>query len=469
MEFFNFNFLLLLSLLLIQYNSKIIFVLEHVRHGTRSPQFAENSNYIDEFGTKWPGDEDLTPTGERMHYFLGVHNRIKYSSLINFTRLNPKEILILTTDTMRTIKSAAAELHGMYLPGTGYNLTESELEHSYPPGKELLSEEANEEIQTLGNSTIINGISLFPIHFFENGKILLNEPENCPYMTSYRLESEKRIQKNITELLNDFDAKFGDKLKEYLNRPNKDFIHDFNNIRKITSNYICNYDDGKDLSDFLTKTGFDKNLFYEYATKIKFFNMFYTRTDQTAGIIGATSIMKDLINYMEKKIKNENNVTYSEPKMVIHSGHDKTISTILHFMDVAFEVPLENVKFGSHVYFELHKDDEDNTKYFVRYYFNGRLLLEKDFNTFKEKVLNTVWSDEKIHNFCYPKEENKEPNKEIKDDKNNNSAVITVLIITNIFTLIVTVIFIILFLNQRKKNNSINVDTVKNEKLLELN
>ena len=95
--------------------------------------------------------------------------------------------------------------------------------------------------------------------------------------------------------MNDFDAKFGDKLKEYLNRPNKDFIHDFNNIRKITSNYICNYDDGKDLSDFLTKTGFDKNLFYEYATKIKFFNMFYTRTDQTAGIIGATSIMKDLI------------------------------------------------------------------------------------------------------------------------------------------------------------------------------
>ena len=35
------------------------------------------------------------------------------------------------------------------------------------------------------------------------------------------------------------------------------------------------------------------------------------------------------------------------------------------------EVPLDNVKFGSHVYFELHKDDEDNTKYFVRYYFNG--------------------------------------------------------------------------------------------------
>ena len=44
-----------------------------MRHGTRGPKFAENSNYIDEFGTKWQGDRDLTPRGERMHYFLGGH------------------------------------------------------------------------------------------------------------------------------------------------------------------------------------------------------------------------------------------------------------------------------------------------------------------------------------------------------------------------------------------------------------
>ena len=475
----KFSFLLIiLCLFLIKknvINSKIIFVLEHVRHGTRTPPFKEISTYTDQFGTLWEGDGELTPVGKRMHYILGINNRFKYSSLINFTRLNPKEIQIFSTNSPRTLRSLEAELHGMYLPGTGDTLSKSELPFAYPPGKEYLLDEVSEEIEFLGNSTIINGITLFPIQFYQTGKIFLNEPDNCPYMTTYRLELANRINETLTKFMKEFDGLFGDKLKEYLNRPNKDFIYTYGSLIDVTDNFICNYDNGKDLTDFIKKTGFNKTEFYEYAKKVKEFYLFHLSSDQTAGIIGATPIMTDLINYMENKINNENNITYSEPKMVIQGGHDTTLNAIEHFMNAAFEIPLEYITFGSHMYFELHKEEENNNKYIVKYYFNGRLLLEKDFNLFKEKILKTIWSEEKIHNFCFQEEENKDKDKEDNkgdNDKSNNDdkkAIITFLIITNIIFIILIGILVFLYCLNKNKNNSSDIKSNKDEKLLEDN
>ena len=73
MKFLNSHILLLIiSLFSFQThkfftNSKLIFVFEHARHGTRTPPFSEDSSYIDQFGTKWEGDGELTPIGKRMH------------------------------------------------------------------------------------------------------------------------------------------------------------------------------------------------------------------------------------------------------------------------------------------------------------------------------------------------------------------------------------------------------------------
>ena len=76
-------------------DSDIVFVFEHARHGARSPLFADgNTNYTDHFGTKWEGPSTLTSVGKRTHYIIGIQNRIKYSSLINFSKLISKEIQI---------------------------------------------------------------------------------------------------------------------------------------------------------------------------------------------------------------------------------------------------------------------------------------------------------------------------------------------------------------------------------------
>lgn len=207
--------------------SNIVFVYEHVRHGARSPLFEEenkeNKDYIDHFGTKWEGPSTLTAIGKRTHYILGIQNRIKYSSLINFSKLDPKEIQIFSTNSVRTLQSIQAELQAMYLPGTLEPLTQEELAVAYPPFKNLYFN-VLKEIKELNHSTIIDGINVFPIQFSSPKKLRLNEPEYCPYMSYYQSQLENKIHNDIQNFLKIVDEKFGEQLMIYLNKTNRDFI-----------------------------------------------------------------------------------------------------------------------------------------------------------------------------------------------------------------------------------------------------
>ena len=97
----------------------IVFVNEHARHGARNPLFYDsNTKYLDAFGKKWEGAASLTNVGKREHYLLGIHNRLKYASLINFTKYDYQEIKVFSTNSGRTMKSIKAELVAIYSPGT---------------------------------------------------------------------------------------------------------------------------------------------------------------------------------------------------------------------------------------------------------------------------------------------------------------------------------------------------------------
>ena len=457
MKFFPpFNLLLVIILFNTKINqsiSKIIFVFEHVRHGTRTPPFNEGSNFIDQFGTKWEGDGELTVIGKRLHTILGIQNRLKYSSLINFNKLDPQEIKVISTNSIRTLKSLEAELHAMYIPGTGDYISDKDIEMAYPPGKEYLPEGIDKEISNLGNDVVFNKTNLFPIQFFATGKVFPNEPDLCPYMTEYRKILAKRTNESLFNFTKEFEQKFGNKLSEYLGRENNKWLYDYDSLIGVTDNYICNYDNGKDLSDFLLKTGFDKEEFHNYAIKVKEFYLFNLSSDETAGNLGATPHMVDLLDYMDKKVKNDSYYSYSATKMVIQGGHDTTINLIQLFMFTAFQIPVKYVKFGANIYFELHKDDVNENKFTVKYFYDGEMLLEKDYYEFKNRVSQLIWSDEKIKEFCFREEKDKD------DNGNDNSSfkinVLTmILAITNTIFFISTVVFVSLFFYYKKKFNN---------------
>ena len=165
MKIYRIIFFIFLIYLTKSSDPDIVFVYEHARHGARNPLFYDsNTKYLDAFGKKWEGAASLTNVGKREHYLLGIHNRLKYASLINFTKYDYQEIKVFSTNVGRTVQSIQAELLAMYSPGTLPKLTKEQIAAAYPPFQNLSSDILN-EISELNDSTIIKDINVFLYNF----------------------------------------------------------------------------------------------------------------------------------------------------------------------------------------------------------------------------------------------------------------------------------------------------------------
>ncbi len=447
-------------------DSNIVFVYEHVRHGARSPLFFDgNTDYLDRFGTQWEGAMELTNVGKREHYVLGIHNRLKYSSLINFTKYDYQEIKVYSTNTGRTVQSIQAELLAMYLPGTLPKLTKDQLKAAYPPFQNL-SLEVLDEISELNDSTIINDINIFPIQYSDPKKVQINEPANCPYMKQYQ-EDLKTNSVTVKDFVSNFISKYGDKLKEVLNITDKE-LNDFEYIETILAEEVlCNYYDGNKLTDFFSKTRFNESEFIQDNRLSKSIYTYNINLDEKTGIMSASPSMKEIINYMDNIINNKSQT----PKMVMQGGHDTTISYIQYFMKHVFNIPIQYISFASNIYFELHKNKSESEldKYYIEYILDGITKLIMDYPEFKTKVLDAVWSDEDINKFCYPPE--KEDITDEKTDENKTEyekykTYTIALLSTTIFLFISTVVFIILFILFYKKTKKYSGNLLTNDSTL---
>ena len=114
-------------------HSKIIFVVEMVDFGIRSPVYA--SKYFPL--SSWPnGLIELTGMGMRQQYLLGreIQNRyIKNEPLLS-ENYNKNEIYIRSTNANRTIMTAYSQLLGIY-PENPHKLSKAEEDLSFPPNK----------------------------------------------------------------------------------------------------------------------------------------------------------------------------------------------------------------------------------------------------------------------------------------------------------------------------------------------
>ena len=447
-------------------DSNIVFVYEHVRHGARSPLFFDgNTDYLDRFGTQWEGAMELTNVGKREHYVLGIHNRLKYSSLINFTKYDYQEIKVYSTNTGRTVQSIQAELLAMYLPGTLPKLTKDQLKAAYPPFQNL-SLEVLDEISELNDSTIINDINIFPIQYSDPKKVQINEPANCPYMKQYQ-EDLKTNSVTVKDFVSNFISKYGDKLKEVLNITDKE-LNDFEYIETILAEEVlCNYYDGNKLTDFFSKTGFNESEFIQDNRLSKSIYTYNINLDEKTGIMSASPSMKEIINYMDNIINNKSQT----PKMVMQGGHDTTISYIQYFMKHVFNIPIQYISFASNIYFELHKNKSESEldKYYIEYILDGITKLIMDYPEFKTKVLDAVWSDEDINKFCYPPE--KEDITDEKTDENKTEyekykTYTIALLSTTIFLFISTVVFLALFIVHYKQYKTFSGNSITNDSIL---
>ena len=101
--------------------------------------------------------------------------------------------------------------------------------------------------------------------------------------------------------------------------------------------------------------------------------------------------MKKLIKWMDQRIELDKNdqrdkIVSGSPKFTIWSGHDSSIATFEMYMKNIF-----NTKFIFPSFCSIYE---------IKYFVNDELLLTINYNDFKMKVLEIIWNEQKIEDFC---------------------------------------------------------------------
>ena len=318
---------------------KLIFAVIHFRHGARAPQAIDN-NYLDVFGEKWTNPGELTGMGQRMHYILGLRNRIRYITQQKFLseKFDPHEILIYSSSFNRTLVSASSNLQGLYpqIAEKGEVLTEAQEKMSYPQ-VDVKCNEIDKEIERLNGKALPEYMMITPVKMINHNerKIIIFDIPGC---TEEREEVKKKNRESlqiIKDFQKDFNEKYGERLNKFFGTNNTEY--EFPYINSICDAFISAYTDTRELTEF-KKSGIDFNEFQEYCleyNKINFLYHFCGDEEKSIPHLETSILMGEFIHYMKKRIEadingekiEENYKDYSRPKMVILSGHDSTLSS----------------------------------------------------------------------------------------------------------------------------------------------
>lgn len=422
-------------------NSKLLFVFEHMRHGARGPWQAVNmTTMTDDFGEKWDGKGELTPSGLRMHYLLGVHNRKKYKGFYS-ENYNPNEVLVYSSNINRTIASVYSNLQGMFPNSSGVILTDEQLKKATIPTHEH-SEYIKEEIKKLGNEALPNQLNLFPVHIFDPyaKRFLLSDQAICPGVVKLKEENLKtqKVKNIINELATKMNDTFGEILFQYFNWKDPNYLFNRANIYKIADVFVSDYFDKRKMEK-LANTGINMTALYKLSLNISFMDTYEIELNDKNSIIpmmGSSPVFRDLLGWIDKRIEldrngNPDKVVAGKPKFVIYSGHDTTLALSSFFLKKIFNLPLIPSEFASHQVFEVTKE-EKSQKYFIEFFYNDVSYYKEEYEIFKKIVEKNLWSEEKINDFCNPK-------------KTNAFMVLTFILVGVSFILITVLTFLVWF------------------------
>ena len=439
-------------------NKNLIFVMTHFRHGARSPTHLDSKN-LDLLGEEWDKEGALTGVGKRMQYLLGYRNRLRYVDQYNFLseKYNSTEIKVVSSYKERAQESILAHLQGLYPPNKnlGETLNEKQINNADPPVN-IEDPEIDREKIELGNNTLPNSMTIIP---FESIDISSNK--------SCRGEGTDNSS-NIIAVVNKFNELYLEKFSEFINSDNQN-NYTFEEVGDICSDYICSYVDGRSMTTFSEFIDLDE--FYNFCMDVFLLKVGETKvTSNITEYAFGTYFMRLLVDFTKLKVDEDIGKSESSsinPKMLIISGHDTSMSTHQFFLQFALGKSVDffrTTTFTSQMAFEIERNNDDKTDrdysdYFISYYFNDELLLNMTLDEFFNKVEPHILSDEEINSICNfdtdsdGDKENSQSNSTIKYIKNNKYHIAPLIVFASLFGVSLLVnVFLIYKLFKRISN-----------------
>ena len=427
-------------------DEKLLFVLEHFRHGARGAYKSFNYNeWKDYLNEDWKGAGELTQLGMRQHYLLGYAVRNKYKNFIS-KEFDPNEIYIISTDVNRTLISAYSNLLGMYHNSSNLDKKGFIKNNNY---SNIINNKIFEE-EKLQN--------IFPIHIFNEKDLRyqLYRTEVCPgFETFINKISESEGMKNI--LINIFEKtnkNYGKHLSQFIDQniiDKKDYKSYFKVLKNICDTFISDYFDGRSVED-LSKTGINMDEFYDHCLNVSLITVYYSYYGvplEKSVEFGISPTFREIFEYMDKRIlldkeNNPDKIISASPKFVIISGHDVSLAAFDLFFENKFNIKYKRADYANNQIFELWKKGD---KYYLKYLINLETSGKFEYYEFKKEVLKDLYTDEEIRKIC-----NVDNYVIFKQLYYNKMKKINMIIITIIFVLL----FFTIFLKLKKKSN-INV------------
>ena len=403
---------------------KLIFVTTHFRHGARAPMRVDQK-YRDHIKEIWKSPGELTAVGHRMHYILGLRNRLRYiTDTYNFLseRFNSHEILIYSSPFNRTLLSAYSQLQGLYpeFENLGEILYENQEKLAVPDIKYNYPS-IEEKINKIKGNAMPNLMTLIPVRMINDDerKITLYDIGKCQEKRDEIKENNRKTLPIIINMEKEFNKEYGEKLNNFYG---EERTYDYNFMNRLCDAVISGITDARNLTEF-KKTKIDINKIKDYCFEVQKMNYrehILGDKEHILAPLEASKLMKEIIHYMKQRIDidiNQENIEekfldYSKPKMLMISGHDSTIACneifLLNCLNYSIKDFFRLPKYASQLALEIIRRDATIEEiknmtykdYIINYYFNDELILRISVDEFIKKIEPNLWTDQQIDDFC---------------------------------------------------------------------
>ena len=451
---------ILISIILIKLailKDELLFVFELFRHGARGP-LSLNSNNQDTYGEKWDSPEQLTNVGRRMHYILGYRNHKRYIEQLEFLskRFDPHELYLISSDINRTIESGICHLQGLYPPYDKYaeKINDNQIKFLQPPIN--ISQNIQNKINELNNQKypLPHLISSIPFHIYNDLEKRFNVYDSPDCFNTIRPIKEKNLNiKEIKDIVKEFDINYKESFNLFLHQKGN---YSFPNIVTMCDQFTSDIIDGRNLS-ILIQHKINIHNFSDFCGRVADIDfIYYLYGDEKKEIneMSISPMLSEMLTYLKNRvngdIKKENidkNLNkFTNPKFIMISGHDTTISGLEIFINNTFNKSYNYIRpsFASSLFFEVYKINNSTSSfkdYEVHYIINDNLITKFNLYDFIYNIEKKLWNKKKIADFC-------------KFNSINDSRIIWIIILGIIcfILLIIAIILLIKYMNQNYSN-----------------